>query len=228
MVEDELLHTGRRFTTHLHRAEYNRLKQLAKVQNAATIREIERPVVPGVSTARAKRRKEAASRTAKQTRLLEEKDMPWAGTSLQGLMETPRGEGSSIQVLGGGGTRAAAGFGASLGDGEGDSRGDLLSVREREPVTPRVREGLHSASSGNASSRSVRVREVGAEGSRGVAVRSSGGRGDDGVEGEADEDDPFGVNKRRVRREKSRDQMRKGVEKETPKKLSPDTIPSFF
>jgi hypothetical protein len=97
MVEDELLHTARLFTAHLHRAEYARLKQVAKAHNAAAIREIERPVVAGPPTARARRRREAALRTAKQRRVGVDEAQ---GSSLLGLMETPRREVASL------GTRA--------------------------------------------------------------------------------------------------------------------------
>ncbi|KAG6104264.1 hypothetical protein E4U31_002078, partial [Claviceps sp. LM219 group G6] len=56
MVEDELLHTAQQYTTHLHRAEYIRLKAVISSRNAHTIREMERPVVPrsGGSTPRGK------------------------------------------------------------------------------------------------------------------------------------------------------------------------------
>ncbi|OAQ69110.1 hypothetical protein VFPPC_05232 [Pochonia chlamydosporia 170] len=157
MVEDELLHTARHFTTHLHRAEYNRLKMLAKAQNAATIREIERPVVPGVKTARTRRRE--AARAVRQQRV---------ATGLQGLMERP-------EVV----------------RGVGTARDDVLDVeREEEMKEEEV----------------VKEREE--------------------DEDEGEDDDPFGVNRRRVRRQKSREQMRRVGE--TGEKLERDTIPSFF
>ena len=69
MVEDELLHTARRFTAHLHRAEYDRLKRQARTQNANTVSEMERPVIhaPPMHTAK-QRRLEAADR-ARQNRM---------------------------------------------------------------------------------------------------------------------------------------------------------------
>jgi hypothetical protein len=44
MVEDELLSTAKLFTQHLHHAEYQRLKKIARSQNASAIQNISRPV----------------------------------------------------------------------------------------------------------------------------------------------------------------------------------------
>ncbi|KAI0165037.1 hypothetical protein GGR57DRAFT_221466 [Xylariaceae sp. FL1272] len=44
MVEDEFLATAQLYTSHLHAAEYRRLKNAARAQNAQTIRDISRPV----------------------------------------------------------------------------------------------------------------------------------------------------------------------------------------
>ncbi|KAL6807687.1 hypothetical protein GGI42DRAFT_253507 [Trichoderma sp. SZMC 28013] len=130
MVDDEFLHMAQRFTAHLHRAEYDRLKALAKAQNAATISEIERPVVAStVPTARARQRSEAAQNTMKQRKALEaeggdgddrkakgdEQRSPWAATGLRGLMEAPRREGRTIMPAASASssssrTRAAAGY----------------------------------------------------------------------------------------------------------------------
>jgi hypothetical protein len=44
MVEDEFLATAKLYTQHLHHAEYQRLKKLARSQNASTIQSISRPV----------------------------------------------------------------------------------------------------------------------------------------------------------------------------------------
>jgi hypothetical protein len=44
MVEDEFQAVAKGFTQHLHHAEYVRLKNLAKTQNASTINTISRPV----------------------------------------------------------------------------------------------------------------------------------------------------------------------------------------
>ncbi|KAL6795244.1 hypothetical protein J3E68DRAFT_341622 [Trichoderma sp. SZMC 28012] len=133
MVDDEFLHMAQRFTAHLHRAEYDRLKALAKAQNAATISEIERPVVASaVPTARARQRSEAAQNNMKRRKALEaesgddagdgdsrkakgdEQRSPWA-TGLRGLMEAPRREGRTIMPAASASssssrTRAAAGY----------------------------------------------------------------------------------------------------------------------
>ncbi|KAL7916059.1 hypothetical protein GGI35DRAFT_485478 [Trichoderma velutinum] len=134
MVDDEFLYMAQRFTAHLHRAEYDRLKALAKAQNADTIREIERPVVASaVPTARARQRSESAQRTMKQRKALEaeggdgagesdgrkakgdEQRSSWAATGLRGLMEAPRQEGRTIIPAASASssssrTRAAAGY----------------------------------------------------------------------------------------------------------------------
>ncbi|KAL6829923.1 hypothetical protein V8C40DRAFT_238810 [Trichoderma camerunense] len=131
MVDDEFLHMAQRFTAHLHRAEYDRLKALAKAQNAATISEIERPVVASaVPTARARQRSEAAQNTMKRRKALEAESGDDAGdgdsrkakgdeqrvaTGLRGLMEAPRREARTIMPATSGSssssrTRAAAGY----------------------------------------------------------------------------------------------------------------------
>ncbi|KAI1059201.1 hypothetical protein LB507_003759 [Fusarium sp. FIESC RH6] len=115
MVEDEFVNMAHQFTVHLHRAEYNRLKNLAKHQNADTIREIERPIV-GAPTLLARQRHETAHRESKQRTLLDSssknKDTPYSGSSLQGLMESPRKEHKWISagLADAAKTRASAGF----------------------------------------------------------------------------------------------------------------------
>ncbi|KAK5008112.1 hypothetical protein LTR28_004423, partial [Elasticomyces elasticus] len=44
MVEDEFLETAQLYTQHLHHAEYQRLKKLAKAQKATDLQPISRPV----------------------------------------------------------------------------------------------------------------------------------------------------------------------------------------
>ncbi|KAI8679748.1 hypothetical protein NCS57_00253400 [Fusarium keratoplasticum] len=114
MVEDEFLNMAHQFTTHLHRAEYNRLKSLAKSQNADTIREIERPII-GAPTLLARRRQESVRRAVKQRGFMrngDEEETPFVGRSLKGLMESPRKEHKWISggMAGAAATRAAAGF----------------------------------------------------------------------------------------------------------------------
>ncbi|KAI1857456.1 hypothetical protein JX265_011191 [Neoarthrinium moseri] len=98
MVEDEFYYTAQRFTAHLHAAEYQKLKDKAKSHNAATIRDITRPVVGQVSDLVQKKLDRAAR--LKQQKLVkrvtaddedtEEDDTYHKGTSLFGLMQSPR------------------------------------------------------------------------------------------------------------------------------------------
>jgi len=108
MVEDEFLTMANDFTKHLHTAEYHRLKALASTRNADMIRTISRPVT-GRMTDLVKKRRSALKLAASQRKGLrnalgkrkgrdesdsddsdDDGDLPWAGTSLQGLMESPR------------------------------------------------------------------------------------------------------------------------------------------
>ncbi|KAF4828621.1 hypothetical protein CGCTS75_v007264 [Colletotrichum tropicale] len=103
MVEDELFTIAGQFTAHLHAAEYQRLKTQTKSQNAETIKNISRPAV-GSLTEIARRRQEELLRKKKQREALrkakkeagvddesgDETSMPWHGTSLQGLMDSPQ------------------------------------------------------------------------------------------------------------------------------------------
>lgn len=282
MVEDEFLAVAQRFTTHLHRAEYNRLKAAARAQGEAAVREMERPVVAPPLTATARFRREASRRGARQQRLQQRQggtdangsgsaaavDLPWLGTSLQGLMERPRSETRTISSYAPvhSTTRAAAGYHASAtastNTGSDAFRGGSgsRSKRKRESsslaetssttssptpgeasnnaaprlaATPRHRSSPATASISRAPHGSVdRTPSHGGmarHATRDNAAGSSGRERHHVIDLDDDDDDPFGVNKRRVRREKSREQMRKPAEKESPKiKLSPDTIPSFL
>lgn len=118
MVEDEFLQTAQRFTIHLHRAEYNRLKAAAKNRSVDALREIEGLVV-ALPTASATGRRGAARRDAKQQQApqmggsaVDDACLPYASTtSLQGLMENPR-DGPQVTLSSrpsGSKTRAAAG-----------------------------------------------------------------------------------------------------------------------
>ncbi|GJC78999.1 hypothetical protein ColLi_01837 [Colletotrichum liriopes] len=104
MVEDELFTIAGQFTAHLHAVEYQRLKTQARTQNAETIKNISRPVV-GSLTDLARKRQEELLRKKKQREALrqakqeagrdddesgDETNVPWRGTSLQGLMHSPR------------------------------------------------------------------------------------------------------------------------------------------
>jgi hypothetical protein len=104
MVEDELRAVASHFTAHLHAAEYQRLKTLARSQNAETIRSISRPV-SGRMTDPVRRRKALAGYIGKRDRGVrsalgqepagaydqdDEDDEPTGvGSHLQGLMNSP-------------------------------------------------------------------------------------------------------------------------------------------
>ena len=137
MVEDEFQAVAKTFTQHLHHAEYVRLKNLAKNQNASAISSISRPV-DSITKMReeTKRRKGAEARSAKQKTALqqimgpahrrrpqtatdeseseeEKPDDPWVGTTLQGLMtKSPRKAQTSLIGLQSvkSSTRAASGY----------------------------------------------------------------------------------------------------------------------
>lgn len=153
MVEDEFLHIAQRFTAHLHRAEYDRLKTLAKRQNAESIRQIKRPVVAMDPTLTAKRRRAAINRVSKQRKALGDtgvqgdgpSKLPWAGTSLHGLMQRPGRQSSPVATFPVGGlrTRAAAGFGSTRSSQQGLESSETLGRTPRqEPQEPVRRNSL--------------------------------------------------------------------------------------
>ncbi|KAF7562481.1 hypothetical protein G7046_g1651 [Stylonectria norvegica] len=278
MVEDEFLNVAHQFTTHLHRAEYNRLKALAKTKNAAAIREIQRPVV-GPQTLLAKRRLDSVRREAKQRKLLDPgadddqaSDLPWMGTSLQGLMESPRKEMKWISSAAAATatTRASAGFRPSLespprqrlvqqqrssttkrrlptkGDASETSDEDDLATPSKpitmktsritqpssavsarsstrplgNPVTPRTVPKPDRKSTSDRHRQAATLTELQTPHNR----PSSKGDDDDAD----NDDDPFGLNRRRARRQQSKEQTHKPEQTEGSKKLSADTIPSFL
>ncbi|PNH39889.1 hypothetical protein VD0004_g7059 [Verticillium dahliae] len=113
MVEDEFLVIAGKFTAHLHAAEYHRLKTQARSQNADAIADISRPVV-GSLTELARRRQEDLLRRKRQRQALrqsragdggeageteEEDDALWRGSSLRGLMDSPRKREVRISAL---------------------------------------------------------------------------------------------------------------------------------
>ncbi|KAL8779263.1 MAG: hypothetical protein Q9213_007035 [Squamulea squamosa] len=110
MVEDEFLSTAQLFTSHLHHAEYVRLKNAAKARSTTISAPISRPT-DSITAMRAetKKKKEAELRSGRNRAALEKmkadargkiavttsdedseeeeaEEAPWAGTSLQGLM----------------------------------------------------------------------------------------------------------------------------------------------
>ena len=139
MVEDEFHAVARSLTKHLHHAEYERFKALAKERNSSTTSTISRPV-DSITAMRAetKKKKEVEARDAKNKVTLErfrnpakrqrsESDISdhedqdknirsWKGTALQDLMRRcPKRNQTSLIGLGGlkSSTRAAAGYSKS-------------------------------------------------------------------------------------------------------------------
>lgn len=283
IVEDEFLHTAQKFTAHLHRAEYQRLKTLAASQNADTIRAIERPVV-GPATRVTKQRAEMARKNARQRTLTD--DPPEVSTGLRGLMESPRREARSIKAFGKAamGTRAAAGFRSQESPSRRTKEATLKrDTATRAPTVARDRSGSPSTRKSEVPSRRSRGQTADEDididtpdedspddhlGSSSTSQRqgakattnarastfqstrhaSSSTKaisraksapnlkqraclepGDTKTQvvtlenEDDDDDDPFGMQKTRMRRAKSRDQMRKPATKE-----SVDLIPSFL
>ncbi|KAM7216926.1 hypothetical protein V8F06_007689 [Rhypophila decipiens] len=122
MVEDEFLAVAHDFTRHIHAAEYQRLKNMAKSQNEETIQNISRPVT-GEMTELVKRRQAVLNTAKRQRKILgkryyadtdseddeDERDgRKEGGSSLQGLMDSPRKRAIPLISLGSGlGTRTA-------------------------------------------------------------------------------------------------------------------------
>jgi hypothetical protein len=137
MVEDEFLTIAKQFTVHLHAAEYKKQQKIVKSRNAETINSISRPVT-GKMPDHTKRQVEAASRARSQKAALEgvlgkkaedgsdDSDdgdgLPYFGTTLHGLMDSPRKKAASLARLGTitGTTRAAAGFTRSAAQSKPD------------------------------------------------------------------------------------------------------------
>jgi hypothetical protein len=129
IVEDEFLSIAQRFTVHLHAAEYKRQQKMVKRRNADTINSISRPVT-GKMPDQTRRRVESVARAKAQKTVLagllgkgvgngdvsDDSDdadgLPYVGTTLHGLMDSPRRKAASLKKLGtiAATTRAAAGF----------------------------------------------------------------------------------------------------------------------
>ena len=129
MVEDEFYAVAQSFTSHLHWQEYKRLKDKAKAEKAASRKD--------TTTDRRKRtelqlRFEAAELRAKHIKALtsltgdtnteldlDKEDDPWVGTTLYGLMTSPRKPQKALVGLENikSSTRAAAGYSQLLSKG---------------------------------------------------------------------------------------------------------------
>ncbi|GAD91756.1 hypothetical protein AOR_1_1878194 [Paecilomyces variotii No. 5] len=131
MVEDEFYAIAQEFTQHLHHAEYVRRRKEAKLRNAAAINDLARPTdgrtemreetkKKKLSEALAARQKAGLEKmkgkrprvdSEEEDELEEDEDDPWVGTSLHGLMTSPRKAQSLVGLQGiKSRTRAAAGY----------------------------------------------------------------------------------------------------------------------
>jgi hypothetical protein len=166
MVEDQFQSIAQGFTQHLHKAEYRRLVDQAKKQKASTIRDISRPTDAFTAMrAEALKAKEARKLSVRQKAGLhnmkasagranvhgagddsdtenDKADDPWVGTSLHGLMTSPR---KSQQALVGlhtinSTTRAAAGFAKSELKSPAKKKGLMDVDLSNEPPNPNARD----------------------------------------------------------------------------------------
>lgn len=161
MVEDEFYAIAQTFTKHLHQAEYIRRKKEARARNATAINDISRPTDGKTPMSAETRRKKEAEANADRQRAgvdrvtgvkrgreessdnkehgggedAEDDDDPedlWAGTSLGGLMMSPR---KGRNLVGNAGvkssTKAAAGYSQPGGFGKARSGGDDGKVSAR-------------------------------------------------------------------------------------------------
>jgi hypothetical protein len=129
MVEDEFMTIAKTFTVHLHAAEYKRQQKMVRSRNADTINSISRPVT-GKMPDHTRRRVEGVARSKEQRAAIErlvgkkkkhggisddsddDVGLPYIGTTLHGLMDSPRKKAASLAKAGSivATTRAAAGF----------------------------------------------------------------------------------------------------------------------
>lgn len=120
MVEDEFMMTAREFTRHLHQAEYDRLKRLAKEQNASTASDLGRSERSQGLSNQAKFRKRSEVLADKQKALLEpfaseedsDDDLWSQNPQLAGLMSHDRRSSSKLSQIAiiKSNTRASLGF----------------------------------------------------------------------------------------------------------------------
>ncbi|PVH82143.1 hypothetical protein DL98DRAFT_514208 [Cadophora sp. DSE1049] len=157
MVEDEFLRVAQQFTVHLHAAEYKRQQKAVKSQNADTINSISRPVT-GKMPDQTKRKLEAAALAKRQRAMIEGlngqkevgaesdsdiEELPYVGTTLHGLMDSPRKKATSLAKLGSiATTRAAAGFKKPAIQWNGDQSKSLIDSPEPKHANRRPQAGL--------------------------------------------------------------------------------------
>ncbi|KAH8172986.1 hypothetical protein LIA77_07241 [Sarocladium implicatum] len=217
MVEDELLSIARQFTAHLHRVEYARLKTLAANQNAAAIREIERPVVgSGKRTAEGVRRGEQKRRDARQRRVagVGEEEGGEVRGGLRGLLESPGRDRRRV----GEAVRRQRSERAKAGDDE--QRTSPGGELPRQPPASNSR-GAPSSSSRLSSTPVSKIEKssppIPRVKAKEVAVIE--------IDDDDDDDDPFGMKRRRARREKSREKLR--MTERSSSRGDGDIMPSF-
>lgn len=156
MVEDEFLSVAQTFTVHLHAAEYKRQQKMVKSRNADTINSISRPVTGKMpehtkrkleAVARAKNQKSAVEDvTVKKAEVDDDSDdgggLPYFGTTLHGLMDSPRKKAASLAKSGTiiTTTRAAAGFKQSAAQLKPDSKQESpqpkVAIRLTKAILP--------------------------------------------------------------------------------------------
>ncbi|KAH8809032.1 hypothetical protein F5884DRAFT_391395 [Xylogone sp. PMI_703] len=149
MVEDELLRVAKQFTVHLHAAEYKRRQKMERERNSDMINSISRPVV-GRMPDHTKRKADRVDKAKRQQTTVEvlltndgkqddddsddsAEGLPYIGTSLHGLMDSPRKKAKSLAKLGmiSASTRASAGFDRSSSR-RPTSRGSIFSQSQRK------------------------------------------------------------------------------------------------
>ncbi|KAG9253218.1 uncharacterized protein F5Z01DRAFT_658168 [Emericellopsis atlantica] len=223
MVEDEFYQTAQKFTAHLHRAEYQRQKTLAASQNAAAISAIARPTV-GEASRLVRQRSALTSRTKKQQDVLGE-EVP-ATSGLRGLMDSPKKADRVLRVGGGLLTKAAAATKRAASP---------TPIRGQESKTARREQSMAGREiSAAATISKVPTRPAASAGKLSSTIHRSRSepnlkkRTEKAVElsSSDDDDDPFGIKRRRLQRAKSREQLRRP--REQPREPSPDVIPRFF
>ncbi|KAK0119715.1 hypothetical protein ONS95_011150 [Cadophora gregata] len=157
MVEDEFIEVAQQFTVHLHAAEYKRQQKAVKSQNADTINSISRPVT-GKMPDQTKRKLEAATLAKKQRAMIEKltgkkengaesesdaEELPYIGTTLHGLMDSPRKKAASLAKLGSTATtRAAAGFKKPAIQSNSNQCKSLIDSPEPKHATKRAQADL--------------------------------------------------------------------------------------
>lgn len=224
MVEDELLRAAQRFTTHLHRAEYERLKRLARSQNADSIREIERPVI-GTPTMEARRRHDRVAQRIKQRSVPGEdasSSSPRPATGLRNLLDAPSQLEQSISSLAPRPSTAARtpasvrtqrgpqpAIQSSPGVGPSSSRISPFATPIRRRIPDHSSNQPSPATPGPSNSRASRATVVNL------------------VDDDIDVDDPFGLKKRNVKRKASREQFSSRTPKKEPSPIE-SVVPHFL